>query len=282
MMKRTLLIASALLLLGSSRVSAESKIVNNGNGTATVICSQGLLGPEKWDKQVKPIDKKGYITIFDGKSLGGWRGYGKNHIPSKWEVTPDGCLSFKGKEAAKDEEGGDLIFAHKFKNFELTLQWKVAKGSNSGILYLAQEVIKPDGSKVEPIYISAPEYQVLDNQNHPDAKLGKDHNRQSASLYDLIPAKPQNSKPYGEWNEAKIRVQNGTVSHYQNGVLVVQYKLWTPEWTKMLQASKFSEAKWPVAFYLLDNCGGANHEGYIGLQDHGDRVWYRNIKVKEL
>ena len=104
-------------------------------------------------------------------------------------------------------EGGDLIFARKFKNFILELEWKVSKGGNSGIFYLAQEVktVREDGSeKYEPIYISSPEYQVLDNANHPDAFLGVDGNRQSASLYDMIPAKPQNSNAFGEWNKAKI------------------------------------------------------------------------------
>lgn len=282
MKKSFVVFASAVLLMSSTSAFAESKITPKGNGQVEVICSQALLGPEKWDKQILPIDKNGYITIFNGKDFSGWRGYGKSYAPSKWEVTSDGCLSFKGKEAKQGDEGGDIIFAHKFKNFELSLEWKVAKGSNSGILYLAQEAIRPDGSGLEAIYESAPECQVLDNVNHPDAKLGHDGNRQSSSLYDMIPAKPQNAKPFGEWNQVKVRVENGVVTHFQNGKAVVQYKLWNQEWTAMLQNSKFSETKWPIAFNLLNNCGGPNHEGYIGLQDHGDRVWYRNIKVKVL
>ena len=140
-----------------------------------------------------------------------------------------------------------------------------------------------DGNEVlEPIYISAPEFQVLDNANHPDAKLGKDNNRQAASLYDMIPAVPQNAKPFGEWNKAKIMVYKGTVVHGQNDENVLEYHLWTKQWTEMLQASKFSEEKWPLAFELLNNCGGENHEGFIGVQDHGDDVWYRNIRVKVL
>ena len=135
---------------------------------------------------------------------------------------------------------------------------------------------------VEPIFISAPEYQVLDNENHPDAKLGKDNNRKAASLYDMIPAKPQNANPYGEWNKAKIVVKDGVVSHYQNDVKVLEYSLWTKEWTDLLQESKFSEKAWPQAFILLNDCGGVLHSGYIGLQDHGDDVWYRNIRVKVL
>ena len=98
----------------------------------------------------------------------------------------------------------------------------------------------------------------------------------------MIPAKPQNAKPYGEWNTAKIMVFDGTVAHYQNGVQVLEYHLWTPKWQQMLDSCKFSKDKEPVAYELLLNCGGENHEGYIGLQDHGNNVWFRNIRVKEL
>ena len=232
-----------------------------------------------------PKDKDGYYVIFDGKTFNGWRGYGKDAVPSRWTID-NGAIKFNGSGGgeAQTGEGGDLIFAKKFKNFELEMEWKVSKGGNSGIFYLAQEVTtQKDGkTKYEPIYISCPEYQVLDNANHPDAKLGVDGNRQSASLYDMIPAVPQNQKPFGEWNKAKIMVYKGTVVHGQNDKNVLEYHLWTPQWTEMLENSKFSPEKWPLAFELLNNCGGDNHEGYIGFQDHGDDVWFRNIRVKIL
>ncbi len=231
-------------------------------------------------------DSEGYIVIFNGKDFTGWRGYGKDHVPGKWTIE-DGAIKFNGDGGgeAQDGEGGDIIFAHKFKNFELLLDWKVSKGGNSGIFFLAQEVSTTDAEgneRMEPIYISSPEYQVLDNANHPDAKLGKDNNRMSASLYDMIPAVPQNQNPFGEWNEAKIMVYKGTVVHGQNDENVVEYHLWTQQWTDMLQASKFSQDKWPLAYELLNNVGGTEREGYIGLQDHGDDVWYRNIRIKIL
>jgi hypothetical protein len=234
-----------------------------------------------------PKDKDGRIIIFDGKTLKGWRGYGRETAPSRW-VVDEGAIKFNGSGGGEAQvaDGGDLVFASKIKNFELTFEWKVAKGSNSGILYLAQEVQTKDPAtgelRTEPIYISSPEYQVLDNANHPDAELGIDGNRQSASLYDMIPAKPQNAKPFGEWNTGKIMVFEGTVVHGQNGQNVLEYHLWTQQWTDMLQASKFSEKKWPLAFSLLNNCGGPEHEGLIGLQDHGNDVWFRNIKIKIL
>lgn len=222
-------------------------------------------------------DDANTVVLFDGTSLDGWRGYGKTEVPSRWTIE-DGCLKFNGSGGGEAQtlEGGDIIFDQKFKNFELELEWKVAKGSNSGIFYLAQEI------PGQPIYISAPEYQILDNANHPDAKLGKDGNRQSSSLYDMIPANPQNFKGDGEWNTGKIMVYKGTVVHGQNGENTVEYHLWTPAWTDMLQESKFSQEKWPLAFELLNNLGGENHEGYIGLQDHGDDVWFKNIRVKVL
>lgn len=230
-----------------------------------------------------PMDEEGFYVIFNGnEKMQGWRGYGKDNIPSRWTVE-DGCIRFAGSGGgeAQTGEGGDLMFAHKFKNFILEMEWKVSKGGNSGIFYLAQEIKNANGH-YEPMYLSAPECQVLDNVNHPDAMLGKDGNRQSSSLYDMIPAKPQNSNPAEEWNKVRIMVYKGTVVHTQNDENVVEYHLWTPQWTDMLQASKFSAERWPLGFELLNNCGGENHEGYIGVQDHGDDVWYRNIRVKVL
>ena len=221
------------------------------------------------DLSAFPLDKDGYNVLFNGNEK------------------MQGCIKFCGTGLGEGQvaEGGDLIFAHQFRNFILELEWKASKGGNSGIFYLAKEIAskEEDGSlKYQPIYLSAPEYQVLDNANHPDAMLGKDGNRQSASLYDMIPAKPQNQKPYGEWNKARIMVYKGTVIHGQNDENVVEYHLWTQQWTDMLQNSKFSAERWPIGFELLNNCGGAEHKGYIGLQDHGDDVWYRNIRIKVL
>ena len=281
-MKNVLIIAAcaAMVLTSVSCGNRSKKASAPGKPEYTVVDAPQV------DLSNFKVDEDGYIVLFDGTSLDGWRGYGKDYVPSRWSID-DGAIKISGSGTgeAQSGEGGDLIFAHKFKNFEMELEWKVAKGSNSGIFYLAQEIQtkNEDGTlKYEPIFISAPEYQVLDNANHPDAKLGKEGNRQSASLYDMIPAVPQNQNPFGEWNKAKIMVYKGTVVHAQNDVNVLEYHLWTPKWTEMLQASKFSEEAWPLAFELLNNCGGDEHEGYIGIQDHGDDVWYRNIRIKLL
>jgi hypothetical protein len=210
--------------------------------------------------------KDGVILLFDGKTTDQWRGYGKTDFPKGWVIN-DNAIQCNGSGKGEAGQGGDIITKEKFKNFELTLEWKISEGGNSGIFYLAQEI------KGEPIWKSAPEMQVLDNVKHPDAKLGKDGNRQAGSLYDLIPAVPQNAKPVGEWNTVKIIVYKGTVVHYQNGVQVLEYHLWTDDWKKMCANSKFKDYKW-----FVDTAT----EGYIGLQDHGDDVWYRNIKIKKL
>ena len=227
------------------------------------------------DLSTFPKDADGKVTLFDGKSFNGWR-VGRTDVlcclGSGRRYDPYQRIRCRVKGS---KDGGDLVFAHKFKNYEFEFEWKVGKGSNSGVLYMIQEV------EGQPSYISAPEYQVLDNANHPDAKLGKDGNRQSASLYDMIPAKPQNSKPFGEWNKGKIMCYKGTVVHYQNDEPVVEYHLWTQQWKEMLDNSKFSKDKWPLAYELLLNCGGKQRR-FHRFQDHGDDVWYRNITIKEL
>jgi Domain of Unknown Function (DUF1080) len=210
---------------------------------------------------------EGWILMFDGKTTSGWRGYNKPAFPDSGWAVEDGTLrcvaSGMGEAGGK---GGDILYDRKFKDFDLKLEWKISSGGNSGIFYLAQEL--PN----EPVWKSACEMQVLDNIAHPDARLGKDGNRQAGSLYDLIPAVPQNAKPVGEWNQAEILVYQGTVVHFQNGVKVLEYHIGTPDWTKMIKESKFKEFP-EFGKYL---------PGFISLQDHGNDVWYRNIKIKNM
>jgi hypothetical protein len=291
------MLASILFSCGGTKNAADTK----SNGDKKEEAANGgtmLLNKDSWyfvvpaangvpeytrveksqvDLSKFPKDKDGFITIFDGKTFNGWRGYDKDVVPKQWSID-NGAIKFSGAGGgeAQEKDGGDIIFAHKFKNFELQLEWKISKGGNSGIFFLAQEI------KGQPIYISSPEYQVLDNANHPDARHGVNGNRKAGSLYDMIPAVPQNAKPFNEWNKTSITVFKGSVFHKQNDVTVVEYHLWTPKWTEMLQNSKFSQQKWPLAFELLNNLGGSNREGYIGFQDHGDDVWFRNIKIKIL
>lgn len=211
--------------------------------------------------------KENWTVLFDGTSTAGWRGYNKPTFPDSGWVIDNGALKCIGSgQGEAGGKGGDIIFDKKFKDFRLKLEWKISEGGNSGIFYLAQEL------QGQPIYMSAPEMQVLDNERHLDANLGKDGNRKAGSLYDLIPAKPQNTKPAGEWNEVEIMVYQGTVVHKQNGETVLEYHIGTPEWNKLIEGSKFKEMP---EF-------GKYREGFIGLQDHGNDVWYRNIKILEL
>jgi len=269
-MKKILFFIGILLMACTVSANAVSK-----QKKVRLACSTTLKGVET--QQVAFPVRNGYIQIFNGTSLNGWRGYGKDRMPGGWTIDNE-CLHFRPGGTG---DGGDIIFAHQLKNFELDVEWKISEAGNSGIFYLAQEVTNEKGG-LEPIYTSAPEYQLLDNENHPDAKLGHDNNRKSASLYDMLPAKPQNANPYGQWNRAKIVVKDGKVTHYQNGVKVVEYQLWTPEWTKLLNSCKFSQKNWPSAFQLLNNCGGVGHKGFIGFQDHGNELWLRNISLKIL
>ena len=220
-------------------------------------------------------DSEGYIMLFDGKSLKGWRGYNDNKIPSNWNIE-NGILKLASHPSYKNQTNGDLIFTRKFRNFELSLDWMVAEGSVSGVLYLVNEI------SGLPINAVSPKCQIIDDVNHPEAKNDKEGKHRSCALYEMMAPRLANTRPCGSWNTTKIRVYNGNVEHYQNGALMLRYTLWTPQWEEMLASSRFNQNNWPEAHEQLKNCGGPTHEGYIGLQDLGCEVWFRNIKIKVL
>ena len=209
---------------------------------------------------------EGWRLLFDGESTIGWKGYKRDDAPGTWEVI-DGAL-FMNK-ADRDRDRGDLLSDQQFEDFHLKLEWKISEGGNSGIFYRGIEA-----PELDVIYQSAPEMQVLDNDRHPDAKMGVNGNRTAGSLYDLIPPRSQNTRPVGEWNSAEIRIENGQVQHYQNGERVLEFQLGTQAWRELVAGSKFPG--------LNPTWVDVPTRGYIGLQDHNDNVWYRNIKLKEL
>ena len=219
--------------------------------------------------------KEGWTLLFDGKTMEGWRACNGTDIPNFW-VVEDGAIRVltNAEKQAKLESGArvrstDILYGvKKFKNFELSIDWNIGKGGNSGIFYNVTEV------PGQPIYIATAEVQVLDNWNAGDNKLA---NHLAGSLYDMLPALPSNAKPSGEWNTIVIRVKDGHVTHTQNGVKVCEYTLWTSEWNEMIAKSKFKD--WE---HLQPGKGPAK-EGYIGLQDHNDfGCSFRNIKIREL
>ena len=219
------------------------------------------------NKLSKEEQKAGWTLLFNGKNFDGWRQCNGTAMPVNWVIDDNAMKVFtgEGKNPGQGSDGDILFPGKKFKNFELTIDWKASKMANSGIFYDVREV------PGNPIYYAAPEIQVLDNVDATDNKLAS---HLAGSLYDILPADPKTVKPTGEWNTIVVRVKDGKVTHTQNGVKVVEYTLLTPEWDAMVAKSKFKDFPgWTE---------GIAKEGYIGLQDHGYPVWFRNIKIREL
>jgi hypothetical protein len=200
--------------------------------------------------------KQGWVLLFDGKTSAGWKNYKGNPFPEKGWVIENGVLSVD--PAGK---GGDIITEEQFSDFELSLEFRISKGANSGIKYF----ILP-GSNL------GMEYQILDDDVHPDAKLGKDGNRLQGGLYDVIPPKGKKDKPVGEWNHARIISKGNHVEHWLNGKKVVEFERGSAAFLAYKAQSKFKDnATW-----------GTPKQAPILLQDHGDVVSFRNIKIRKL
>jgi hypothetical protein len=229
-----------------------------------IIASACAQKPNTLTSQEK---KDGWSLMFNGKDFAGWRQCNGTAMPKNWVVEDNSMKVFTG-EGKQPGQGanGDILFGEKkFKNFELSIDWKAGKMANSGIFFNVREV------PGQPIYYASPEIQVLDNADATDNKIAS---HLAGSLYDMIAADPKTVHPAGEWNTIVIKVQNGKVTHVQNGVKVVEYELWTPAWDALVQNSKFK------TFPGFKE--GISKEGFIGLQDHGYTVWFRNIKIRVL
>lgn len=207
---------------------------------------------------------EGWVMLFDGTTTNGWHTYGKSTGATSWKVS-DGALFLDTTKTNGRRETGDLITNDEFENYHLSLDWKVAQGANSGIIFNVQD----DPAKFRNTYETGPEMQVLDNERHPDAKI---HKHRAGDLYDLIPSAKETVKPAGEWNHAEIKLNNGKLDLYLNGTNVVSTTMFDDNWKTMVANSKF---KTMPAF-------GTIRKGRIALQDHGDNVWFKNIKIRRL
>lgn len=190
--------------------------------------------------------------LFDGRSLAGWRGFRSEQPPAGWQAV-DGSLVRVGA-------GGDLLTAEEFDDFELALEWKVAPGGNSGVMFR----VARDG---EQTYHTGPEMQVLDDARHAD---GRSRLTAAGAAYGLYPAPEGAVRPAGEWNEARLRVHGRRVQQWLNGTMTADYEIGSPDWERRVRESKF--AAWPRY--------GRVPRGHLVLQDHGDRVEYRNVRIR--
>ena len=197
----------------------------------------------------------GWQLLFDGQSLDSWRTYRKPAPDLEWQAI-DGELTLTRRG------GGDLISKGTWSNFEFALDWKISEGGNSGIFFLA-------GESSRPIFFLAPEIQILDDARHSDGKV---ETRRSGSLFDLIAAPRESQKPAGEWNRVLISHLNGRLQVWQNDVQTVDVQIGGEQWNALLAESKFAD--WE-GFGTLTS-------GHFGLQDHGDVVSFRNLKVRPL
>lgn len=203
-----------------------------------------------------PETNEEWRVLFDGTSLSGWRGFGLESVPECWQIE-DGVIAWTSAETC-----GDLMTTEQFANFELALEWKVSPGGNSGIFFHVTE--DHDRS-----WQTGPEMQVLDDELHPD---GQKPETSAGSNYALHAPSAVVVRPVGEWNEVRLLVDGPHVEHWLNGTKIVDYELWSDDWEARVAASKFAA--------MPDY--GRPTSGHIVLQHHGDEVWFRDIRVREL
>ncbi len=210
---------------------------------------------------------EGWELLFDGKTTNGWHKYGGGpKVGAAWKVADNTLyLDASKKRDWQIEDGGDIVTDNEYENFHLKLDWKVDSGGNSGVIMYINE----NREKYEWGWMTGPEMQILDNAAHPDAKIQK---HRAGDLYDLISSSSEPVKPALEWNTAEVRSLNGKLDLYLNGVNVVSTTMWDENWKKMIAGSKFKK--------MADF--GTYRKGKLGLQDHGNTVWFRNIKIRKL
>jgi Domain of Unknown Function (DUF1080). len=221
---------------------------------------------EVTEEVAEVVETPEWTVLFDGTSFDGWHFYNNGAVTEPWKLE-DGAMVLYPPETRPEGANYNLVTDKEFTDFVLMLEWKIAEGGNSGIFWGVNEDVKYG----QP-YITGPEIQVLDDERHPDAKNGPD--RLAGSLYDMVPPSAKAVKPAGEWNAVEIMINHKTNEGYikLNGTTVVEFPVEGEGWDTLVANSKFAD--WE-AF-------GAFKTGKLGVQDHGDMVAFRNIKIKEL
>lgn len=210
----------------------------------------------------KKEQKDGWKLLFDGKTTTGWRNFNANTIGKAWKID-DNALHLDNSVTTR-EDRGDIMTAGEFENYEFSIDWKIDSCGNSGIIFNVVE-----DPKYRAVWHTGPEMQVLDNTCHPDAKIEK---HRAGDLYDLIKSSKETVKPAGQWNTAKIVSNKGKYEFWLNGYKAVEFTMHDAAWDALVAGSKFKN---------MADFGKAT-KGHIALQDHGDKVWYRNIKIREI
>jgi hypothetical protein len=230
---------------------------------AAAMLSNNLIAQDATVNALSAKEKKeGWILLFDGSSSKGWHNYGKPAGPSPNWKTDAGSLHLDA--AGQRNEGGDIITDDEYSNFDFKVDWKISKNGNSGIMFCVHE-----SPEFKESWNTGPENQVLDNDGHPDGKIKK---HRAGDLYDLISSSSEPVKAVGEWNQAEIKLDKGKLSIYLNGVNVVNTTMWDDNWLALVKGSKFAAMP---GF-------GKYKTGHIALQDHGNSVSFRNIKIRKL
>jgi hypothetical protein len=225
--------------------------------------SQEKAETEKVSLPGETINDSDWTILFDGSTLENWRGYLSNDIYPEWTIQDNALMFTPGKEGGKN-----IISRKKYTNFILSLEWKISEVGNSGIFWGVYE-----DEKFSEAYMTGPEIQVLDNERHPDSFIGNGIHK-AGSLYDLIGYPDEYINPAGKWNKCELEIDHkkniGTVT--MNGKASISFPLSGEKWNTMVANSKFKD--WEGF--------GRYPTGHIGLQDHSDKVWYKNIKIKEI
>jgi hypothetical protein len=251
-------ILGLLVGCGSSPESNENAEANADSSVATKDSATAMADTTAQNSLTDAEKSEGWQLLFDGQTKNGWHSYNKKGTLDDWKVE-NGALVLNSTK--KDD---DIVTDEQFENFHLKVDWNISEGGNSGIIFSVKEAPEYDRS-----YKTGPEQQVLDNERHSDAKIPK---HRAGDLYDLISCSTEVAKPAGQWNTAEIIKNKDSLTFKLNGTTTVQTKMFDDSWKKMVAGSKFHEWK----------TFGTFRKGVIALQDHGDKVSYRNIKIRKL